>query len=134
VFAPLDRATVLAASLVPLCKFWVAANKQPPAEPSRLAPVPTLIVSGLDDLRTPVEDAAALAATSPSALLLRVPDVGHSVIQSSGCARRALVSFFNGEPFSECQATPEHTPKPVRRVISLQKQLQAILEATLSLA
>jgi pimeloyl-ACP methyl ester carboxylesterase len=126
-FWPLDRATVLASSLVPMCKFWIAANSGPP-EPTTLAPVPTLIVSGLDDLRTPAEDAAALAATSPMARLLRVPDVGHSVIQSSGCARRALGHFMKDEPISDCHLNARHVPKPSRHVPSLQSQLDAVLE------
>ena len=127
-FAPLDRATIFASSLVPLCKFWVVANKELPGGPTELPNVPTLIVSGLDDLRTPTEDAQALAAATPSAQLLLVPDVGHSVIQSSGCARRALAHFILGQPFAQCHAAPKHVPKPARRVISLQEQLDAVLK------
>jgi pimeloyl-ACP methyl ester carboxylesterase len=127
-FAPLDRATIMAGSLVPLCKFWVAANKQPPLEPTELESVPTLIVAGLDDLRTPLEDAEALAASSPSAQLLRVPDIGHSVIQSSGCARRALTHFAHDEPFSQCHRDAQHNPKPAHHVLSLQKQFEVLLE------
>jgi alpha-beta hydrolase superfamily lysophospholipase len=127
-FAPLDRATVQASSLVPMCKYWVAQNQAPPLEPTTLPGVPTLIVSGMDDLRTPVEDAAALAATSPTAQLLRVPDVGHSVIESSGCARRALGHFMNDEPLSDCHVGAQHSPKPAKRVPSLQEQLDALLK------
>jgi pimeloyl-ACP methyl ester carboxylesterase len=127
-FAPLDRATVLASSLVPMCKFWMAANPEPPAGATTLAPVPTLIVSGMDDLRTPVEDAAALAATSPQARLLKVPDRGHSVIDSSGCARRALAHFIADQPISECHLYPQHLPKPAHRVPSLQEQLDNLLK------
>jgi pimeloyl-ACP methyl ester carboxylesterase len=128
VFSPLDRATVLAASLVPMCKFWVAANQAPPYGTTTLpSGVPTLIVSGMDDLRTPVEDAEALAATSSSARLLRVPDVGHSVIDSSGCARRALAHFMVDQPISDCHLSAQHSPKPSRRVPSLQQQVEEIL-------
>jgi pimeloyl-ACP methyl ester carboxylesterase len=128
VFAPLDRATVLAASLVPMCKFWVAANKEPPFGTTTLPDVPTLIVSGMDDLRTPVEDAEALAAASPTARLLKVPDRGHSVIDSSGCARRAVARFMADQPVSDCHASPQHVPKPSREVPSLQKQVEALLK------
>lgn len=127
-FSPLDRATVIAASLVPMCKFWMAENKEPPFGPTTLAPVPTLIVSGLDDLRTPTEDAEALAATSPTARLLEVPDRGHSVIGDSGCARRALAHFMVDQPVSNCHMSPQHTPKPARRVPSLQEQLENLLK------
>ncbi|HEX4719072.1 MAG TPA: alpha/beta fold hydrolase, partial [Thermoleophilaceae bacterium] len=128
VFAPLDRATIIAGSLVPLCKFWIAENKQAPSGAMELPSVPTLIVSGLDDLRTPTEDARALAAATPGAQLLEVPDVGHSVIQSSGCARRALARFMLDQPISPCPTPAEHVPKPARRVISLQEQFDAILK------
>jgi pimeloyl-ACP methyl ester carboxylesterase len=127
-FAPLDRATVMAASLVPLCKFWRAENPEPPFAFTALPPLPTLIVSGLDDLRTPLEDAAALAGTSPQARLLRVPDVGHSAIDSSGCARRALGHFLRDEPISDCHMYAQHVPKPAREVPSLQKAVDEILK------
>jgi pimeloyl-ACP methyl ester carboxylesterase len=127
-FSPLDRATVVASSLVPMCKFWVAANPDPPFPATTLPPVPTLIVSGMDDLRTPVEDAEALAATSPDARLLKVPDEGHSVIDSSGCARRALAHFLADEPISECHVYPQHLPKPAKQVPSLQQQLDNLLK------
>jgi pimeloyl-ACP methyl ester carboxylesterase len=127
-FAPLDRATVLAASLVPMCKFWVAGNTEAPFGTTTLPPIPTLIVSGLDDLRTPTEDAVALAATSPAARLLQVPDRGHSVIDSSGCARRALAHFMADEPVADCHVSPQHMPKPVKRVLTLQEQLENLLK------
>jgi len=127
-FAPVDRATIFAGSLVPMCKFWVVANKEPPAGPTQPPALPTLIVSGLDDLRTPAEDAQALAAATPGAQLLLVPDVGHSVIQSSGCARRALAHFMLDQPISQCHMQATHVPKPARRVISLQEQLDAVIE------
>ena len=88
----------------------------------------TLVVSGMDDLRTPTEDAAALAATSPTARLLRVPDVGHSAIGSSGCARRALGHFMRDEPISDCHLNAQHVPKPSKRVPSLQQQLENLLK------
>jgi pimeloyl-ACP methyl ester carboxylesterase len=127
-FAPLDRATVLAGSLVPMCKFWAAANQAPPVGATSLPAVPTLIVSGMDDLRTPVEDARALAASSPDVRLLEVPDRGHSVMDNSGCARRALAHFLADEPVSGCHVHPQHMPKPVKRVPSLQEQLDNLLK------
>jgi hypothetical protein len=111
-----------------MCKFWVAGNAEPPFGTTTLPPIPTLIVSGMDDLRTPTEDAEALAATSPAARLLEVPDRGHSVIASSGCARRALAHFMADEPVSDCHVSAQHMPKPVRRVLSLEEQLENLLE------
>jgi hypothetical protein len=57
-----------------------------------------------------------------------VPDIGHSVIQSSGCARRALTHFAHDEPFSQCHRDAQHNPKPAHHVVSLQKQFEVLLE------
>jgi hypothetical protein len=111
-----------------MCKFWAAANQAPPVGATSLPAVPTLIVSGMDDLRTPVEDARALAASSPDVRLLEVPDRGHSVMDNSGCARRALAHFLADEPVSGCHVHPQHMPKPVKRVPSLQEQLDNLLK------
>ena len=127
-FAPLDRATVLAASIVPLCKFWMAASEPAPEAPPVLPDVPTLIIAGLDDLRTPAEDALALARTSPHGHFLLVPDVGHSVISSSPCARRALWHFMASELIGECHRTAQHKPAPTKRVRSLQSLLDEALK------
>jgi pimeloyl-ACP methyl ester carboxylesterase len=127
-FAPLDRATVLAGSLVGLCKFWMAAPQPRAPLPDALPDVPTLIFAGLDDLRTPAEDASALAAATPRARLVLVPDVGHSVMSDSACAARAFAHFMVDEPISDCHRSPTHQPKPAARVKSLQELLVEALK------
>jgi pimeloyl-ACP methyl ester carboxylesterase len=127
-FAPLDRATVLAGSLVGLCKFWTTAPAAEPPLPATLPDVPTLILAGLDDLRTPAEDAMALAASMPRAHLLLVPDVGHSVMSRSPCSLRAFAHFMVDEPISECHLSPTHKPVPAAHVKSLQQQINQILK------
>jgi pimeloyl-ACP methyl ester carboxylesterase len=126
-FAPLDRATVLGGSLVGLCKFWMASPEAPAPIPAVLPDVPTLILAGLDDLRTPAEDAMALAQASPRAHLLLVPDVGHSVTSDSGCGRRGFARFVAGEPIGECHRSATHRPRPARRVRSPQQQVDEFL-------
>src|SRR5947209_3401231 len=64
-FAPFDRATVLSASLVSACKFWPEAPDAPATASGPLPNVPTMILAGLDDLRTPAEDAIDLANSTP---------------------------------------------------------------------
>ena len=68
--------------------------------------VPTLILSGADDLRTPTANAREVAAQIPDAHLLVVPDTGHSVLTSepTPCARRALLAQFAGRPIKPCRA------------------------------
>jgi pimeloyl-ACP methyl ester carboxylesterase len=127
-FAPLDRATVLAGSIVGLCKFWTTAPAAEAPLPEALPDVPTLILAGLDDLRTPAEDAMALAASMPRAHLLLVPDVGHSVMSGSPCSLRAFAHFMVDEPISECHLTATHNPAPAPHVQSLQEQMDQLLK------
>ena len=58
--------------------------------------VPVLVLSGRDDLRTPLEQAQRVAAAYPRATVLDVPHVGHSVLTASSCARAAVAAFLAG--------------------------------------
>jgi pimeloyl-ACP methyl ester carboxylesterase len=127
-FAPFDRATALSASLVAECKFWPAAADPPTLADAPLPNVPTLILAGLDDLRTPDEDARALAAVTPGAHLLEIPDVGHSTLTSSGCARRGFARFMADQPISECHRYLQHHPLPARHVLNWQTQVEQLLQ------
>jgi hypothetical protein len=78
--------------------------------------VPTLILSGAQDLRTPTANARAVASLIPGSQLLVVPFTGHSVLGSdfSGCAERAVGAFFAGTPVQPCGPTPNiFSPTPV---------------------
>jgi pimeloyl-ACP methyl ester carboxylesterase len=127
-FAPFDRATVLSASLVSTCKFWPAAAAPPSAPTGPLPQVPVLILAGLDDLRTPAEDAITLANDTPGAKLLLVPDIGHSTLTVSGCARRAFAHFMRDEPFSQCHAYARHRPPPAKRVTNWQQDIEQLIK------
>jgi pimeloyl-ACP methyl ester carboxylesterase len=117
---PFSRAAALASGFASLCLGWPTASPIP-AAPAPLPAVPTLLLEGRQDLRTPVEDAAALAARIPGAQLVAVPNVGHSVLGSdpSSCARDAVAAFFAGQPVAQCAATPPRfapTAKPATRL------------------
>jgi pimeloyl-ACP methyl ester carboxylesterase len=114
-FYPFDAVTAYANSLVPDCAGWPDASTAPPAA-SPLPNVPTLILSGEQDLRTPTADARRVAALIPDAQLLVVPFTGHSVIGSdlSECASLAVSAFFAGNPVQPCApAANEFAPTPV---------------------
>jgi pimeloyl-ACP methyl ester carboxylesterase len=104
-YAPFDPSTVFKFSLAPFCSTWPEAGPNPPVEENPLPNVPTLLLSGNDDLRTPQEDATKLASQLPNAKLVHVPDTGHSVLGSDifGCATRALRSFFRGQAPPTCR-------------------------------
>jgi pimeloyl-ACP methyl ester carboxylesterase len=96
-FYPFDASTAYATSLVPDCASWPDASPPPPPQ-SALPDVPTLILSGEQDLRTPTAYARRVAALIPDAQLLLVPFTGHSVLGSdlSSCSSQAVKAFFSG--------------------------------------
>jgi pimeloyl-ACP methyl ester carboxylesterase len=114
-FSPFDRATAFANSLIPLCAGWPDAS--PPPGPGGAPPdVPTLILSGAQDLRTPTANARHVAAQIPGAQLVVVPFTGHSVLGSdfSGCAEAAVASFAAGGAAQACAgASNLFSPTPV---------------------
>jgi pimeloyl-ACP methyl ester carboxylesterase len=106
-FAPFDRSTALGSDLVEACLGWRNATAAPPAPIGTLPAVPTLVLSGGGDLRTPLEDAKATAARLPlTPQIVVVPWVGHSVLTSElaqeSCAAHALAAFFAGAVIPGC--------------------------------
>ncbi|HEU4977882.1 MAG TPA: alpha/beta fold hydrolase [Solirubrobacteraceae bacterium] len=114
VFAPFDRPTALASESIPICIGWPDASPAP-APIGPLPAVPTLILTGGADLRTPVEDAQRIAAQIPGAQVAIIPHTGHSVLGSDigTCARTALANFFAGVPIAPCSEKNDFAPTPV---------------------
>jgi pimeloyl-ACP methyl ester carboxylesterase len=105
---PFDRATVADSDEINLCSRWPAVKRPPPPPLGPLPDVPALLLSGQDDLRTPLEGAQRLAALLPRASLVSVPGTGHSVFGSdlTGCSGRALRAFFLGRTVqTSCKRT-----------------------------
>jgi pimeloyl-ACP methyl ester carboxylesterase len=114
-FAPFDARTALRQSLVTACDGWPDASPAPPAS-QPLPDVPTLILSGAQDLRTPTSGAEQVAALIPDAQVEVVPFTGHSVVGSdlTGCATKALSAFFSGQPVTPCTSTHDAlAPTPI---------------------
>ncbi len=98
-FAPFDGTAAIAAFAMPVCYAWPAAPAAP-SFPDTPPAVPTLLVSGTRDLRTPLQDARDLAARLPDARVLAVAGAGHSVlsVDQTSCPARALAAFFAARP------------------------------------
>jgi len=114
-FYPFDAPTAYSASLLEACAAWPDASPAPPDE-GPLPNVPTLILSGSQDLRTPTSNARQVASEIPDAELEVVPFTGHSVLGSdlSECATRAVTSFFSGQAPPPCNgAHNPFTPTPL---------------------
>jgi pimeloyl-ACP methyl ester carboxylesterase len=96
-FAPFDPAAVVEDE-INLCLRWPDVPRAPATAPEPPYPaVPTLILQGGEDLRTPPEWSAAVAARIPGAKRLVVPGIGHSTVSDPrGCAARAIVRFVRG--------------------------------------
>jgi pimeloyl-ACP methyl ester carboxylesterase len=111
-FAPFTPANALALSDVPVCADWPFTPGGPEIDGAPLPNVPTLILSGADDLRTPTANARQVAAQIPDAQLLVVPNTGHSVLGSdpSSCAHDALQALFHGKAVKPCG---QHRPPPL---------------------
>ncbi len=93
----------------------------PPAAPGPLPAVPTLILDGNADLRTPLEDAAAVQKAIPGAQLAGVPHTGHSVLGTAAgsCATDAVAKFFAAQPVAACGPVDNPfspTPRPPLRL------------------
>jgi len=117
---PFSRIVALAAGNAPLCLGWPNAAPAP-AVPGPLPDVPVLVLEGAADLRTPIEDARAVAAAFPRAQVVSVPFTGHSVSSTdlSTCAKDVLERFFSGQPVGACPAGTNPfspTPRPPTRL------------------
>ena len=110
-FYPFDPEAGLLGQTIPLCLSWPDASPAPAATTS-LPDVPTLVLSGGQDLRTPTENALNVAKLIPDAQVLIDPYTGHSVLGSdlSGCATAALSAFFAATAVSPCGAAVNHFP------------------------
>ncbi|HEY2536004.1 MAG TPA: alpha/beta fold hydrolase [Solirubrobacteraceae bacterium] len=108
-FAPFTRENALGISDIPACAFWPFTSLAPAPVTAPLPSVPTLILSGAEDLRTPTSGAREVAAQILGSNLVVVPEVGHSVLGSdfSGCANRALQALFKPAPIKPCTGGPQ---------------------------
>jgi len=98
------------------CRLWPDGVSRPPSV-APVPDVPALVLAGQADVRTPQENAAAVAALLPRSSLVTVPGTGHDEIDSdaSGCVARALDRFFGGRTVGDPCATTSNQvpPQPV---------------------
>jgi pimeloyl-ACP methyl ester carboxylesterase len=112
---PFNQNVALQGELIPLCVGWPVASPAPAAT-GPLPQVPTLVLEGQADLRTPLEDGQAVANQIPGATVVAIPHTGHSVLGSdlSQCGTNAVTAFFAGQQPSACAPTQNlFFPTPV---------------------
>lgn len=113
-FAPFGSSVVVGNGIIPRCLGWPAVPRPPVA--GGLGPsVPVLVLSGSEDLRTPLADAEQVAAGYSQARILAVPFTGHSTVGTdvSECAANGLASFLGGRPPAACSTSADQRPVPV---------------------
>lgn len=99
-FAPFDRGTALAQdsnSLLLQCRRWPAAPTAPVVT-GTYPDVPTLVLEGREDTRTPLEVGTRVAARFPRGQVLAVAKTGHAVLGRTPCALTVLQRFFADRP------------------------------------
>jgi pimeloyl-ACP methyl ester carboxylesterase len=110
-FAPVGRDLAFLASLAPACERWPARPEDPLLR-GPLPAVPTLVISGDADMRTPAGDAEEVARSSPAARLLRIGNAGHGgLVEAPGCAPRRVAAFVRRDDVAPCRAV-DLRPRP----------------------
>ncbi len=122
--APWTVTTVLAGPAIAGCLEWPnAAFATTP--PGALPDVPALVLNGLDDVRTPVEDAEAVARLLPRSTVVRIPNQGHSTFTQE-CARDAFSRFLAGRSVSTNACRGRNTPPATSLVPVPPRSLTAV--------
>jgi len=125
-FAPFDLETA-AADEIGLCLRWpdVPSGRVPaPGAEASYPAVPTLILQGGEDLRTPPEGSARVAADIAGSERVVVPGVGHAVVggDPSGCGQRALRRFLAGRAAGgDCPRVGTGVPAAALPPVSLRR-------------
>ena len=114
----LPPSSVLPLTALDTCRAWPLPTRAPEDVP--IPDVPALVLGGTADLRTPIEDARAVARRLSHSRLLVVRGAGHGVLGDtlSDCPGRALLAFLRGRPIStRCAALerPRILTPPQRR-------------------
>jgi pimeloyl-ACP methyl ester carboxylesterase len=101
-FGPFSPRTAFDESSAPVCAYWPFATAAPETTITSIPNVPTLIISGADDLRTPTANALAVKAMIPDATIVVVPGTGHSALTTEfgHCGVDAVDAFFAGAPIA----------------------------------
>jgi pimeloyl-ACP methyl ester carboxylesterase len=101
---PFDRPTALSIGLLGLCGRWPPRERVVPPAPPLPTTVPTLILSGELDLRTPLEGARRLAGALHGRVVVE-PFAGHFALLYGwdGCTRPAVKAFLAHRPLPTCR-------------------------------
>jgi pimeloyl-ACP methyl ester carboxylesterase len=102
-FNPFSTVTALGWDMIEMCENWPVQRRPAPGDLSKVT-APVMLVNGRTDLRTPLENAQRMAALLPSATVVPIAEIGHSVLGSdlTGCAEAAADNFLAGREQVPC--------------------------------
>ncbi len=114
--APFSPRLIARMAPISICLDWPSTTPAPPP-PGGVSAVPTLILGGEDDLRTPYEQDEQIALGYSNVRLLEIPATGHSTFTAdlSGCAQRTAIAFLgSGIVAGPCPtpSVPQAVPLP----------------------
>ncbi|CAA9502391.1 MAG: hypothetical protein AVDCRST_MAG85-1847 [uncultured Solirubrobacteraceae bacterium] len=112
-YAPFPVSVVAPLTDAAQCLGWPATTRAPYVpSPERGPNVPVLVLAGREDLRTPLEDQRRAAAQFPTARVVGVANVGHSVLanDTSGCGVRTVRAFLAGLRVVPCGPLEREVP------------------------
>jgi pimeloyl-ACP methyl ester carboxylesterase len=92
------------------CKDWAPGLAAPPIRAALRSDIPTLIVTGYFDDRTPTEHARRIAATLGRAYLAELPDEGHDPPRPGGCHAEIVQRFWDDPTHSPDTSCVARTP------------------------
>jgi pimeloyl-ACP methyl ester carboxylesterase len=101
---PFDPPGARELSAADYCALWPQAPARPRAT-GPLPDVPALILGGQFDMRTPLENAVAVAAQLPQSHVVAVPAEGHAVVgaDAPACVLDAIRRFAQGAAPNACR-------------------------------
>lgn len=101
-YLPFGKPAVQISAAASFCLRWPLTDTGPPPPHPAFPDVPTLIINGTADLRTPADSAIEAARDfAPGAELVLVEGYGHSVLGRAECVESAVASFFADQPVGD---------------------------------
>ena len=119
-FSPWPAQTEIDRGTAAECLDWPYASLESPVVEGPLPRVPTLILSGAEDMRTPLENAQEVATAIPGSVLVTVPHAGHGVLETD-CGERALEAFEAGRSTPSCPPESLEVPPAPLPPLSLRQ-------------
>jgi pimeloyl-ACP methyl ester carboxylesterase len=113
-FGPFPRRTAMAPGMdIQICSQWPQTPKRPPV-PKGPVKLRALVLSGDQDMVTPVENARAVKQAFPSARVVVVHHQGHAVldIDENRCGDRALAAWARHHRVRRCRPRVPIHPRP----------------------